>query len=129
MNWKDAFKLPLTLPYGEVKVFTSQGNMAFDFMFEFFKNMFDGKEIMVVSKETRQDILDLINGVKTGSVEGIVTYDEDQGTINIDDKPLLLIRGWGHLTGTGGGLGLDPQLAANLQDDFANHIVQKLSGK
>lgn len=130
MKWQQAYKLPVKIWGGaaDVKVFTAEGSMAWDFMFGMFKDMFDGKEIMVISPEQKQDIVDLVNETKKGKIEGEVVYNVEQGTIEVDGKVLLLVRGWGHLTG-GGGLNLKPEQAKVIQDDFANYIVQKLSGK
>ena len=38
----------------------------------------------------------------------------------------MLIRGWGHLTGTGG-LHLSESAAAKIQDDFGQYIVETLN--
>jgi hypothetical protein len=40
-------------------------------------------------------------------------------------NPIMKIRGWGHLTGIGG-LNLDTEKAAKIQDDFGEWIVEKL---
>ena len=111
----------------DIKVFTADNSPAWDFMFEMFSGMFKSPT-MIISPEQQNDIIALVNGEKKGTVEGAVTYDKDEGTIKIDGKILLLVRGWGHLTSPGG-LNLPSETAAFLQDAFAEHIVNKLSGK
>lgn len=126
MNWQDAIKLPLKQwDSMTVKVFTATDNMAFDFMFELFDSMYPNCRIL--SDEDKKNVIDLINGNRKGKIEGEVTYDQEKQTVNIDGRAILLIRGWGALTGTGG-LNLPPETAAKFQDEFAAHIVQKLSG-
>lgn len=111
----------------DMKVFTADNSPAWDFMFEMLSGMFKSPT-MIISPEQQNDIIALVNGEKKGTVEGTVTYDKDEGTIKIDGKILLLVRGWGHLTSPGG-LNLPSETAAFLQDAFAEHIVNKLSGK
>ena len=45
---------------------------------------------------------------------------------DINNVPILLIRGWGMLTGVGG-YNLDPNVAAQIQDDFAEFILKQLN--
>lgn len=47
--------------------------------------------------------------------------------IYLDDKKIMRIRGWGHLTGTGyGGLNLSTLDATKIQDEFGEFIVKCL---
>jgi len=41
-----------------------------------------------------------------------------------DGQLILNIRGWGFLTGTGGGLGYDAEKAASIQDKIGERITQ-----
>lgn len=117
MTFRDVYKFPLQRKYS--KVFTSDFNMAFDFMFE----LMPFKDKVVLSFDQRQDIIDILNDVKQGSIEGELTYDEAEGSIKIDGKVLMLIRGWGHMKS----LEINPDEAARIQKDFANYIINKLS--
>ena len=127
MTWQDAYKLPLKLwGIGEVKVFTADNSMAFDFMFEMFYDMYP--KMKIIPGDSKLDVIALINGEKKGKVEGEVTYNQKEQTIDVDGQPILLIRGWGHLTGTGG-LNLQPEQAAFLQDQFGQYIADTLSGR
>lgn len=49
----------------------------------------------------------------------------DRGMIYMDETPVMLTRGWGHLTGCGA-LNLPGHEAAKIQDDFGEWIVKKL---
>lgn len=40
---------------------------------------------------------------------------------------VLSVRGWGYLTGKGGGLGIDPEVAAKIQDNFGKWVVETLN--
>lgn len=40
---------------------------------------------------------------------------------------VLSVRGWGHLTGKGGGLGINPEAAAKIQDNFGKWVVETLN--
>ena len=70
-------------------------------------------------------IIGILNGTLKKKVTNKVTYE--QGYIKLDGQPMLLLRGWGHLTGCGA-LNLPPDQAAKIQDDFANWVVNKLKG-
>lgn len=52
----------------------------------------------------------------------------DNGEIYINGTPVMVIRGWGHLTGRGG-LALPEEEAAAIQDDFAQWVVGVLRGE
>lgn len=125
MTFKEAYKFPLQRRY--LKVFTSDFSMAFDFFHGFMKSMFPERELILPSYEEADNILSLINEEKKGKIEGNIEYIKKEGFITVDGKALILIRGWGHLTGTGG-LHLKQEEASKLQDEFAEHIVNKLKG-
>lgn len=46
---------------------------------------------------------------------------------HLGDTNVLDIRGWGYLTGTGGGLAIKQELAAEIQDQFAEWVVHTLN--
>ncbi|ALN97182.1 hypothetical protein [Flavobacterium phage FpV4] len=126
MTFKDVYKFPLTNDMFGGKILTTDNNMAFDFMEKWLdKNSFK------VSEEDENTILKILN-----DTEGIFKtktkfdYEYKNCVINIIinnvSKPFIMIRGWGHLTGTGG-LKLDEKTARKLQDEFAMFIIEKLS--
>lgn len=88
--------------------------------------------LMKISDLGKQKLLDKINGVdkrkfkstyiKVGPRIFIVT--EDKRTL-----PLMLVRGWGMLTGNGKcGFGLGQEEAEKIQDQFVDYILEKLNG-
>lgn len=125
MTWKDVYELPLQHLWS--KCMTANNNMAFDFMNSFMKGMFT-RHLVVLSTEQREDIIAMVNGDKKGTIEGVVEFIKDEGIITVDGKVLLLLRGWGYLTGTGG-LNLSTDQAIEIQNSFGEYILQKLTGK
>lgn len=122
-SFRDVWQFPLKQRWS--KVFDAKSNMVFDFMNHFCKDFFkdEGKEVTVISEEQRNNIVNLLNGDKKGWIANVT---HEKGMICVDGKVLILIRGWGYLTGCGG-LNLEPEKAAALQDELANFIVSKLS--
>lgn len=120
-TFHDVYDLPLKLRWS--KVMTNSFKMAFDF--PFMRGMFsDDKNEILLEPENQQKIVDTINGTGTNYIDGL-TYDK--GMILLNGDLLIMIRGWGHLTGMGGGLGLDNEVAAKIQDDFGKFIISKLT--
>ena len=123
-NFKLVFKFSLkpSFAFPEIKVSTADNKMmAFDWIGDW-------------SDEVRSEILEVINGTKDkieggGSFKPALIYSIDSFIVYFDDKPLLRIRGWGYLTGSGvGGLNLPSELANNLSTSFAEYIVDRLNG-
>lgn len=88
--------------------------------------------LMKISDSGKQKLLDKINGVtnekfkstyiKVGPKIFIVT--EDKRTLS-----LMLVRGWGMLTGNGvGGFGLAQEEAEKIQDQFVDYVLGRLNG-
>ena len=84
-----------------------------------------------------QELLDIINGVrKTNDSEfwsKPAFYIADGCKIYNAEKPgtpIIIVRGWGRLTGFGVmGCKLPEGVAKQIQDDFAHYIVEKLNNK
>lgn len=66
----------------------------------------------------------IIDKLNYGSLDSYNTSFKG-GRIYIDNKPILLMRGWGHLTSVGG-LNLPFKEAAKIQDDFCDWVVETL---
>lgn len=117
VDFKDYYKFPLKpMPGLElIKVLTDDNQMAFDWCVE-------------LAPLLRHQLLTKINGIPASGdlktlyipEDGIVYYGK------FFDKPLLRIRGWGHLTGIGG-LHLSEDKAKEIQDAFGNYIVKQLN--
>lgn len=110
------------------KVFTKEHGMAFDFPM----SMIYPKSYQF-SEEEKQHIIDCLNGDSNKRLDieqGFLKYIPENTTIYLfADKvatPFIIVRGWGNLTGTGGGHGLPPEEASKIQDEFAQWIIDTL---
>lgn len=75
------------------------------------------------SEEELKKICSLLNGEDVPKFSKVEIVDPT--TIKVNEK-YFLIRGWGHLIGTGA-LHLDEDFAAKLQDDFVKWIIETIS--
>lgn len=117
INFKDYYLFPLQLNFGVCH--TDDGERAFDFYSKYYSG--DG---YTVCKETKQEIIDIINGDDNKKLDiHDLTYDSSY--VYAGGIWLISIRGWGHLTGTGG-LNLDTELASKIQDAFGEYILERL---
>ena len=109
-TYKDVYELPLEESHGWI--YDQKRNFVFQFMID--------------DEKTEQKILNVINGKENFKNFHLSFYHEN-GVIQ-DDKgqKIILIRGWGNLTGTGA-MNLSVEEAANIQDTFANFIVERLN--
>ena len=120
MEYKEYFKPPFKM-WTSSKVFTSEFDMAFDFAFKMLDpNAFETRI------ENKRKIVRILNGSKE-AIKMPFVFSRNKSTILINNKPLMWIRGWGKLTGTGGGLGLSSELAFKIQCDFGDFIVKELN--
>ncbi len=117
MTFKEVYKFPLKVDeYCPIITWTDNKQRAFDWCVD-------------VSPEKQQELIDMINGTKQRQFkykfyrEGIKIYSENP---IFKGKPILLIRGWGYLTSIGG-LHLDVNTAAQIQDEFGDYIVEQLN--
>lgn len=134
INFKDYYKFPLKWDKGfSVKVFTQDNSMAFDFMMPMFlQTMYpDG---VLISDDDKEKIVNCLNGEGNPPKDNLeLKYNSDNTTIQVKDKEgkfrdLLVVRGWGALTGVGGHA-LPQEKAIPIQDAFAEFIVKTLSKK
>lgn len=109
--FKNYFKFPLIDTAGAY-IMTADGQMAFNWCCN-------------LPKETRQEIVDKINGTSNKKSEKEWTI-KNNDRIYYDDKLVLLTRGWGMLTGIGS-YGFDEKTALNLQNDFIKYVVEQLN--
>lgn len=108
------YELPLRDDYPYISC--KDGAMAFNWMIS-------------GDSTVRKTIIDKINGKSKHKFKHKVFYRD--GFISFlnekeETKHLLLVRGWGHLTG-GGGYNLPPKKAAQIQDEFAEYIVEQIN--
>lgn len=119
------FKLPLyIIPDSDAFIFSQPNEkkntvMAFNWLIK-------------VGNTKKQELLDKINGKITEKFQS--SYIKEGPKIFVITKdgrkfPLMLVRGWGMLTGNGVcGFGLEPDEAEKIQDQLIDYILEKLNG-
>ena len=117
LTFRDVWQFPLELIYVH-DVWGNNDTYAFDFVCD------------KISDNTKRDLVKYLNGEKLKIIPLSLVRD-GEGSIFILNKDgskedFIDIRGWGHLTGIGG-LKLPHKIAAKLQDEFADFIVEKLT--
>jgi hypothetical protein len=117
---KNYFKPPFKFWFGATKVFTSDEQLAFDFVPKMIE-----PDAYEMSLEDKQGLIDIINGAEK-KITNDFNFKYECGTIFLNEKPFIWIRSWGRLTGQGGGLGLSTEEAIKIQESFANFIIEKL---
>lgn len=123
-SYKDTHKFPLRLCDGSHFIFDANNHRVAQFepQFDINGNFKEGY------CEFIKDCIDKING-KDVSLEVQFEKENNQIFIINQKEPIIIIRGWGYLTGTGGGLGLSHEIAAKIQDEFAEFLLEKLNHK
>ena len=130
LTWQNVYKLPLrqeeAAPF---MVKTADRERAFDFEWPAWETYEKGKGI---PEDVQQQIVAKINGDTSIIIEPLFNFSYNDGdiwafsSIAKKRKPVMMIRGWGHLTGCGA-LNLPDDVAAKIQDDFGNFIVETLN--
>lgn len=121
-TYKDIYKFPLhdcfisDDGFRSGQIFDSANNFVFQFE--------------DISDENQEKVLNVLNGVETLKNDNLF-FNHREGCImmnnnNILETKIILIRGWGNLTGIGAHH-LPPEEAANIQDSFAEFIVEQLN--
>ena len=117
MKWQDVYKLPLKVDeYCPIITWTADKQRAFDWCVD-------------IPLDKKQELIDVLNNTVQRSFkykfyqEGIEIYSDNP---IFEGEPVLLIRGWGYLTGPGG-LHLPQEEAIRIQDEFGDYIVEQLN--
>lgn len=114
-TYKDIYVFPL-----EVDDFGWVHDQSDNFVFQFVgPNNYD--------ENSRQILLDAINGKSPIGLGNPVKHVNGE-IQSFDGTPMILIRGWGGLTGIGGH-NLSNEEAANIQDTFADFIVEQINNR
>lgn len=136
-KWTDVWKPPFELSVAGSKVFDSNGRMVFDFVIPLLAKSYD-YNIWIFGPGPKELIIGILNGTETrnnkmGTFQipqedpDWIYYTPKEGSENENQsKRVILIRGWGYLTGQGG-LNLDPELAGNLQNQLREWICTRLN--
>lgn len=111
-TYKDIYKFPLYQETGDNWVRDAISQFVFQFESD--------------DKIIESQILRILNGESTPKSPYNVVHEDGLIFYKETGEPLILIRGWGNLTGIGAH-NLPPEEAANIQDTFAEFIVNKLN--
>ena len=109
-TYKEVYQLPLEDQHGWI--YDKKGNFVFQFLID--------------NEEMEKKLLDVINGKKNLTNLDLVFKHEQGQVVDKSGLPIILIRGWGNLTGTGA-MNLSVEEASNIQDTFADFIVERLN--
>lgn len=129
-DFKEVYKLPLK--YVEVcpfMVLTANDKRAFDFEWPMWPTYEKG---FGIDDKTIHDIIAKLNGDGNIVIENYYNFTYKNGEIwafstkTKKKKHIILIRGWGYLTGIGG-LHLSESDAVKIQDDFGQYIINTLN--
>lgn len=111
-TYKDIYKFPLHQDKYSGWVWDADDNFVFQFEYK--------------GDATRAQMLDVINGEDLFTNPDL-SFKHTEGIITSNlGEDMIMIRGWGNLTGTGGH-NLHPNDAINVQDTFAEYIVERLN--
>lgn len=113
MNFKDVYKLPLIADVNGCFIWTDNSVMAFSQLFE---DNYDFAKYLV---NRINGTIEADDNLRPFRVVGGVIQDST-------GKNLLLVRGWGHLTGLYA-LHLPTEEAAKIQDEFLEYCVNQLN--
>lgn len=115
--WQEYYKLPLKVDeYCDIITWTADRQRAFDWCVN-------------IPLNKKQELVDVLNNTIQHSFkykfyrEGIGIYSDNP---IFKGEPVILIRGWGYLTGCGA-CNLDSETAAKIQDAFGDYIVEQLN--
>ena len=110
MTFKEAFTFPLKLWAESAKIADAKGHHVADFCIE-------------VPVEKMQEVLDVVNGTKASEF-GKARING--GYICNQSHRVILMRGWGYLTGVGG-LNLKEEDAIRIQSEMQQYIVDQIN--
>lgn len=114
-SFEDVYKKPFRVDEYASFVWSSNGVMTFS-GYDHANLPFMKRVCKVLNGEIRADFPHKFKVAKNNTA------------ILYNGELVFLVRGWGHLTGFGG-LNLNPQLAANIQDEFIKHVIKTLNGE
>ena len=122
-NHKDIYFPPFTKDKHSSWVWDANGR---NFVFQFEPRFDDKGDFIEGWQALEQEIMEVVNG-KTPTFDKRFYAKDGQIYYEGDDIPVITIRGWGNLTGTGS-WNLPAEEAANIQDTFAEFLIEKLNG-
>lgn len=120
--FQDYFPLPFFLEMG--KVYSANKQFCFQFFYPFMHSMFEN--ILIVGENHEKSIVRAINDDATLKSKYLYQFNQETNIVYCERKPLLLIRGWGYLTGQGA-LNLQEEKATQIQTELGNYITSRLN--
>ncbi len=111
-SWKEVYQLPLHQDKYNSWVWDTIDNFVFQFEIKD-----RGKRILLTN---------VINGKEKLTNSNIIFIHDKEMIKDSEGNNVILIRGWGNLTGTGA-MNLPEETAAIIQDTFAEFIVEQLN--
>lgn len=112
--WKKYFKTPFINGH-DIYVYDADYHPVANYLVNF-------------SHEECEVIVGIINGDVSYQKEYKITLNENKTKVLADETPILLMRGWGYLTGTGG-CNLKVEEAIDVQNSLAEYIVEQFNNK
>lgn len=120
-SYKDVYEMPLHKMGHSSWVMDAKSR----FVFQFEPKFTDKGDYELGWEKFEEEILNCLNSIAPMPNTGL-DFKHLEGVIYKGIMPVITIRGWGYLTGTGG-LRLPAEEAANIQDTFAQFIVDTLN--
>lgn len=114
-SFEDVYKKPFHVDEYGSYVWSSNGVMTF--------SVYDCANLPFMKRVCR-----VLNGEIKADFPHKFEASKDDTVILYNGEPVFLVSGWRHLTGCGT-LNLNPRLAANIQDEFIEHVVKTLNGE
>jgi hypothetical protein len=123
INFKNFYKFPLRKEERYRNVYTADNKLAFQFPHT--KETL-GRACKLFDDNTQEIIVQLINETLSISLLPFYTKIKQEGSfLIVDDEVIIIIRGWGMLTGQGV-YKLPIQEALKIQDAFGAYIINSL---
>ncbi len=117
IRWEDVWELPLHLDECDTYAFAKNGTMALTFEANTKEEILEARKIVAI-----------INGEAESDREHEYVHNGYADIYRDAESFVFSVRGWGHLTGTGG-LRLPEKGASRIQDDFIAYILKRLNGE
>lgn len=117
ISWEDVWELPLHLDECDTYAYSKNGTMALTFDADTEEQILEARKIVAI-----------INGEQESDRQHEYVHNGSADIYCDAERFVFSVRGWGHLTGTGG-LHLPEKGAARIQDDFIAYILKRLNGE
>lgn len=116
VNFTNLYEFPFRISEHSNWVYDANNNFIFQFA--------------INNKTTKEKILNVINSNLLPTKANVFIYDGGFIYLQIEENriPIILIRGWGNLTGIGA-YNLKEEYASKIQDTLAEYIINKLTLK